>query len=98
MEGGPDSVEKLEIWQDAIERVETVYALTKTWPKEELYGFTPWDNVESVLFHGPAPCNYGEPDYFMGVNPVLEDGCRRFMHHEQRNRQWMKTKIPRMKA
>jgi len=84
MEGGPDSVRKLEIWQDAIERVETVYALTKTWPKEELYGFTPWDNVESVLFHG--------------VNPVLEDGCRRFMHHEQRNRQWMKTKIPRIKA
>ena len=38
MEGGPDSVRKLEIWQDAIERVETVYALTKTWPKEEIYG------------------------------------------------------------
>ena len=28
MEGGPDSVEKLKIWQDAMERVKTVYALT----------------------------------------------------------------------
>ena len=31
---------KLEIWRDAMERVKTVYALTKTWPKEELYGLT----------------------------------------------------------
>jgi len=28
MEDGPDSVRKLEIWQDAMERVKTVYALT----------------------------------------------------------------------
>lgn len=34
----PECVDKLEIWQDAMERVKTVYALTKTWPKEELYG------------------------------------------------------------
>jgi four helix bundle protein len=36
----PECVEKLEIWQDAMERVKTTYALTKTWPKEELYGLT----------------------------------------------------------
>ena len=58
----PECVEKLEIWQDAMELVKTVYALTKTWPKEEPYGFAPWNNVGSVLFHG--------------VNPVLEEGCR----------------------
>lgn len=40
METGPSSVRNLEIWQDAMERVKTVYALTKTWPKEELYGLT----------------------------------------------------------
>jgi hypothetical protein len=32
------SLWNLEIWQDAMERVKTVYALTKTWLKEELYG------------------------------------------------------------
>jgi four helix bundle protein len=36
----PECVEKLEIWQDAMERVKTTYALTKTWPKEEIYGLT----------------------------------------------------------
>jgi len=36
----PECVEKLEIWRDAMERVKTTYALTKTWPKEELYGLT----------------------------------------------------------
>lgn len=33
-----ECVDKLEIWQEAMERVKTVYALTKAWPKEELYG------------------------------------------------------------
>jgi hypothetical protein len=70
----PECVEKLEIWQDAMERVKTVYALTKTWSKEELYGFTPWNNVESVLFHGTAPCNYEGPGYFMGLpRAITED-------------------------
>jgi len=36
----PECVEKLEIWQDAMERVKTTYALTKSWPKEEIYGLT----------------------------------------------------------
>lgn len=40
MEGGPDSVRNLEIWSEAITIVKSVYALTKTWPKEELYGLT----------------------------------------------------------
>lgn len=40
MEGGPDSVRNLEIWGEAITIVKSVYGLTKTWPKEELYGLT----------------------------------------------------------
>ena len=40
MDSGPDSVRNLEIWGEAITIVKSVYALTKTWPKEELYGLT----------------------------------------------------------
>ncbi len=36
----PDSVENLQIWQDSITLVEVIYAATKTWPKEEIYGLT----------------------------------------------------------
>jgi 23S rRNA-intervening sequence protein len=36
----PESVEKLEIWQEAVEIVRTVYELTKSWPREEMYGLT----------------------------------------------------------
>jgi four helix bundle protein len=34
----PESVEKLEIWQEAVEIVRVVYNLTKQWPKDEMYG------------------------------------------------------------
>ena len=40
MDNGPDSVRNLEIWGEAITIVKAVYALTKDWPKEELYGLT----------------------------------------------------------
>jgi hypothetical protein len=36
----PESVEKLEIWQEAVEIVRIVYELTKSWPREEMYGLT----------------------------------------------------------
>jgi four helix bundle protein len=36
----PESVEKLEIWQEAVEIVKIVYELTKSWPREEMYGLT----------------------------------------------------------
>jgi four helix bundle protein len=36
----PESVEKLEIWQEAVEIVKFVYDLTKNWPREEMYGLT----------------------------------------------------------
>ena len=35
---GLDSVRNLEIWHEAVEVVKTVYMLTRSWPKEELYG------------------------------------------------------------
>ena len=38
MEGGRDSVRNLEIWHEAVEVVKAVYRLTRSWPKEELYG------------------------------------------------------------
>ena len=34
----PESVEKLEIWQDAMKQAKAVYELTRSWPKAELYG------------------------------------------------------------
>ncbi len=34
----PDSVENLEIWQDAVKVVKAVYTLTQNWPREEIYG------------------------------------------------------------
>jgi four helix bundle protein len=33
-------VEKLEIWQEAVEVVKFVYKLTKSWPKDDIYGLT----------------------------------------------------------
>jgi len=36
----PECVEKLEIWQDAMKQTKAVYELTRSWPKEELYGLT----------------------------------------------------------
>lgn len=36
----PECLENLEIYGAAITIVKPVYALTKTWPKEELYGLT----------------------------------------------------------
>jgi four helix bundle protein len=36
----PDSVEKLEIWQESVDLVEQVYVATKAWPREEIYGLT----------------------------------------------------------
>lgn len=38
METGPDSVRNLQIWQESVEIVKEVYTLTRSWPKEELYG------------------------------------------------------------
>jgi four helix bundle protein len=35
-----ESVEKLEIWQEAVQIVTFVYDLTKNWPREEMYGLT----------------------------------------------------------
>ena len=35
-----ECVEKLEIWQEAVEIVRIVYELTKSWPREEMYGLT----------------------------------------------------------
>jgi four helix bundle protein len=36
----PESVEKLEIWQEAVEIVRILYELTKSWSREEMYGLT----------------------------------------------------------
>jgi len=38
METGPNSVRNLEIWHEAVEVVKALYMLTRSWPKEELYG------------------------------------------------------------
>ena len=40
MEGGPSSVRDLEIWNKGVDVVKATYGLTRTWPKEELYGLT----------------------------------------------------------
>lgn len=37
---GPGSVRNLKIWQDGIRLVRSIYELTKTWPREEIYGLT----------------------------------------------------------
>ena len=37
---GPDSVKRLEIWQEAVTVVKEVYHLTREWPKAEIYGLT----------------------------------------------------------
>ncbi len=36
----PESVERLEIWQLGVEIVRKTYALSRQWPREELYGLT----------------------------------------------------------
>jgi len=37
---GPDSVGTLDIWQEGMCVVKTVYKLTADWPKNELFGLT----------------------------------------------------------
>ncbi|MGY4706913.1 four helix bundle protein [Candidatus Bipolaricaulota sp. J31] len=37
---GPDAVKNLEIWQAGMAIVREVYRVTRTWPKEEIYGLT----------------------------------------------------------
>jgi four helix bundle protein len=34
----PRSVEDLDVWRDAISLVKSVYAVTRAWPRDELYG------------------------------------------------------------
>jgi four helix bundle protein len=36
----PESVENLEIWKRGIDLVEEIYEITRTWPREEIYGLT----------------------------------------------------------
>jgi four helix bundle protein len=36
----PESVENLEIWKRGIDLVEEIYGITRTWPREEIYGLT----------------------------------------------------------
>jgi four helix bundle protein len=35
---GPKSVQDLEVWRDLIALVKSVYAATRGWPRDELYG------------------------------------------------------------
>ncbi len=37
---GPSSVRNLEIWKEGIQLVKEIYRITRTWPKEEVYGLT----------------------------------------------------------
>jgi len=36
----PESVENLEIWKCGIDLVKEIYEITRTWPREEIYGLT----------------------------------------------------------
>ena len=38
MDTGPGSVRDLEIWNEGVDVVRATYGLTRTWPKDELYG------------------------------------------------------------
>jgi four helix bundle protein len=40
MSEDPGSVYNLKIWREGIKLVKSVYELTRTWPKEEIYGLT----------------------------------------------------------
>jgi four helix bundle protein len=40
MAGRIDSYRDLVVWQQAMELVVSIYELTKSWPREELYGLT----------------------------------------------------------
>lgn len=37
---GPDRVHNLEIWKKAVDLVSRIYAISKTWPKDDAYGLT----------------------------------------------------------
>ncbi|RLC71706.1 MAG: four helix bundle protein [Chloroflexi bacterium] len=52
----PESVEKLEIWREAVEIVKAVYRLSQSWPREELYGLT--NQVRRAAVSVPA--NFAE--------------------------------------
>ncbi len=62
---GPDSVKKLEIWQEGIDLVKDLYKLTRVWPKEELYGLTSQVRRASIS----VPANLAEG---VGRNSVGE--------------------------
>jgi four helix bundle protein len=40
MQGRIDSYKDLIVWQQAVELAVSIYSLTKTWPREEIYGLT----------------------------------------------------------
>jgi len=53
---GPNSVQDLEVWRVAIEIVKDVYAMTRSWPREELYGLTSQSRRAAVS----VPANLAE--------------------------------------
>jgi len=48
----PESVENLEIWKRGIDLIEEIYGVTRTWPREEVYGLT--SQIRRAAISGPA--------------------------------------------
>ena len=59
MAGKIESYRDLLIWQQAMDLVAEIYALTKTWPKDEVYGLTSQVRRASVSIPANIAEGYG---------------------------------------
>ncbi|MBX7053152.1 MAG: four helix bundle protein [Flavobacteriales bacterium] len=64
--------EKLHIWQEGIELVAEIYQVTKTFPKEEMFGLTSQMRRSAVsiptnIAEGACRNNVGEFRHFLGI-------------------------------
>lgn len=59
MAGKIESYRDLLIWQQAMDLVTEIYALTKTWPKDEVYGLTSQVRRASVSIPANIAEGYG---------------------------------------
>ena len=59
MAGKIESYRDLSIWQQAMDLVTEIYALTKTWPKDEVYGLTSQVRRASVSIPANIAEGYG---------------------------------------
>jgi len=85
MTGKINSYKDLIVWQQAMDLAVTTYSLTKTWPKEELYGLTSQirrsaTSIPANIAEGYGRDNRGSYQQFLRI---AQDSLKEFETHLQ---------------